>query len=355
MLRDERRRSIVDDLSVLLNLPLAARCDFMKAIHFETLPGCVPYRNERLMRVRQTQTGLPLIEFLCEFHPPTPRQSWLDWIGRGEITISGRNIGADALVTAGERYLHVMPDYVEPEVNAAISILHEDDALLVIDKPAPLPVHPSGRFNRNTLSKLLESVYPNESLRIAHRLDANTTGVVVFCRTAAAAAKVQPQFERRQVAKQYLARVQGHAPWQVYRCDLEIGDAKSFGGNDTAGARVTHRSGQPAETLFHCLDRFDDGTSLLRVSPITGRTNQIRVHAAAIGFPIVGDPFYAPPFDAAPPGVVSTRPRLTQTLGVDDPPMCLHAWQIRLIHPVTDHPITLESTPPAWAEQHHAR
>lgn len=350
MLRDERRRSIVDDPSVLLNLPLSARRDFMKAIHFDTLPGCVPYRNERLMRVRQAQTGLPLIEFLCEFHPPTPRCNWLDWIGRGEITRDGRHIDAEAPVTAGERYLHVMPDYVEPKVNAAIGILHEDDALLVIDKPAPLPVHPSGRFNRNTLSKLLEPLFPNESLRIAHRLDANTTGVVVFCRTADAAGKVQRQFERRQVAKQYLARVQGHVPWQAHRCDLEIGDAKWLGGNDTAGARVTHPSGQPAETLFQCLHRFEDETSLLQVTPVTGRTNQIRVHAAAIGYPIVGDSFYA-----ASPRTDAVRARQSQTLSVDDPPMCLHAWQIGLIHPETEHPVTLESVPPLWAEQRHSR
>jgi RluA family pseudouridine synthase len=186
-------------------------------------------------------------------------------------------------------------------------------------------------------------------LRIAHRLDANTTGVVVFCRTAAAAAIVQPQFERRQVEKQYLARVRGHVPWQEYRCQLEIGDAICFGNTNTAGARVTHRSGQPAETLFHCLDRFDDGTSLLQVSPITGRTNQIRVHAAAIGFPIAGDPFYATSHakKSGPDG------RRTQTLGVNEPAMCLHAWRIGLVHPGTLEQIALESQTTGWKPMPH--
>lgn len=337
----------------------------MKAIRFAPLPGCVPYRNERRMRVRQAQTGLPLVEFLCDFHPPTPRAKWLEWIARGEITLDGRTVREDTPVSAGERYLHVMPDYVEPEVSAEIGIIHEDESLLVVDKPAPLPVHPSGRFHRNTLSKLLEQIYPDQSLRIAHRLDANTTGVVVFCRTAAAAALVQRQFEHRQVKKDYLARVQGHVPWQQYRCELEIGDAKCFGNMNTGGARLAHPGGLPAETRFRCLDRFDDGTSLLHVSPITGRTNQIRVHAAAIGFPIAGDPFYATPH--AEKG--EPHQRRTPTRGVGDPAMCLHAWRIRLVHPERSNPIasttppadcatvlqTFESRPPEWAEWNHSR
>lgn len=337
----------------------------MKTIRFDPLPGCVPYRNERRMRVRQAQSGLPLIEFLRDFHPPTPRAKWLEWIARGEITIDGGVVSKDRSVSAGERYLHVMPDYVEPEVNAEIGIIHEDESLLVVDKPAPLPVHPSGRFHRNTLSNLLEQIFPKESLRIAHRLDANTTGVVVFCRTATAAARVQRQFENRQVQKRYLARVQGHVPWQDYRCGLQIGDAKWFDNVNTAGARITHEGGQAAETLFHCLHRFDDGTSLLEVVPITGRTNQIRVHAAAIGFPIAGDRFYA----RSHPEGSERRGRLTQTLAVDQPPMCLHAWRIGLVHPGTRAPIEagaefigwnpmpgcFESPPPDWAEYDQTR
>ncbi len=317
------------------------------------------------MRVRQLYAGWSLIDFLGEFHPPTSRQNWLDWIARGEITLDGQVVDAEHRVSAGERYLHVMPGYVEPSVNAVVGILFEDDALLVVDKPAPLPVHPSGRFNRNTLSKLLAQIYPDETLRIAHRLDANTTGVVVFCRTAAAAAGVQSQFENRQVAKLYLARVQGHVPWHEYRCDLEIGDAKQFGKQGTAGARLTHASGQVAETLFRCRHRFHDGTSLLEVVPITGRTNQIRVHAAAIGFPIVGDAFYAKTCAET----TQQTGRLTQTLGIDQPPMCLHAWRIGFEHPGTPSPmgvgtqsgngkpvpLTFESPPPAWVENIYER
>ena len=323
----------------------------MRTIRFDPLPGCEPYRNERLMRVRQAQDGMSLIEFLCEFHPPTPRENWLRWIFGGDITLDNSRVDAHQTVSVGQRYRHVIDDYVEPPVQAAVGIIYEDEELLVVDKPAPLPVHPSGRFYRNTLSILLASVYPHEKLRIAHRLDANTTGVVVFCRTAKAAAIVQQQFERRQVQKEYLARVIGHVPFETHRCDFKIESAHRFGETDTGGARITHDDGQPAETLFRCTAKLDDQTSLLHVIPITGRTNQIRVHAAAIGFPILGDPFYG---EICNHGISSgTTP--TQTLTLDQPPMCLHAQRISLMHPRTNEIICFASPQPAWAEHPYLR
>jgi len=317
-----------------------------------------------------------LIDFLGEFHPPTPRQHWQQWIARGEITFDGGVVHEDQLVHSGERYLHTQPGYVEPPVNATIGIIYDDEHLLVVDKPAPLPVHPSGRFNRNTLVNLLATVYPNDRLRIAHRLDANTTGVVVFCRTATAAAFVQPQFEQRSVEKHYLVRVIGHIQWEKKRCEFPIGQSPpqrhakpsdvdatatidtSIGisngtarlgesGSSNGGARITHRDGRPAETLFRRLMLCDDNTTLLHAMPLTGRTNQIRVHAAALGFPVQGDPFYN-----QPPGETPAQTRPTQTLGIDDPPMCLHASQIAITHPTTHQTIRFETDLPTWAEPH---
>ncbi|MBB3208639.1 23S rRNA pseudouridine1911/1915/1917 synthase [Rhodopirellula rubra] len=319
----------------------------MKTIRFDTLPGCQPYVNERTMRVRESQSGMRLIDFLCEYHPPTRKEQWLAWIDAGEIMLDAVPLTADHRVRVGGRYVHAMHGFVEPEVNANIGVISEDESLLVIDKPAPLPVHPSGRFNLNTLSKLLESVYPDEKLRIAHRLDANTTGVVVFSRTSRAAGIVQPQFEKRLVKKEYLVRVRGHVRWEDHRCELRIGHARwvdQSAENGTGGARITHDSGLPAETLFRCIERFDDETSLLMASPITGRTNQIRVHAAALDHPVLGDPFYPRPADAA-----SSSETITQTLRVDQPPMCLHAWRLTLTHPDTETEVRYESPPPDWA------
>lgn len=305
-------------------------------IQFKPLPGSVPYENVRVMRVRQEFSGLRLIDFLLAYHPPTPLANWLAWLERGDIELRAKPANPDQVVSAGERYVQTMHDIVEPDVNAEIKILYEDESLLVVDKPAPLPVHPSGRFNRNTLSKLLESVYLGEKLRLAHRLDANTTGVVVFCRTSQAAAQVQSQFDKREVTKEYIAHVHGHVNWDEYCCDQPIGSsAELTGARNTHGARITHPQGQPATTLFRVQARLDGNTSRVQAFPITGRTNQIRVHLWSLGFPIVGDPLYLPD------RTLGTQ----QTLNIDQSPMRLHAARLNLLHPSTLQTIAFASEP----------
>ena len=308
----------------------------MKVLQFNPLPGSVPYDNIRVMRVREEFSGMRLIDFLLAYHPPTPLANWLEWLQRGDIELLAEPVSPDRIVSAGERYVQTMHDIVEPGVNANVTILYEDESLLVVDKPAPLPVHPSGRFNRNTLSKLLEPHYPGEKLRLAHRLDANTTGVVVFCRTSQAAARVQSQFDKREVTKVYIARVYGHVTWNEHCCDQPIGSSAVLtDARNTHGARITHPQGQSATTLFRVQARLDDNTSRVQAIPITGRTNQIRVHLWSLGFPIVGDPLYLPG------QTLGTQ----QTLNLNQPPMCLHAARLTLLHPNTLQTVEFTSEP----------
>jgi RluA family pseudouridine synthase len=320
------------------------KMDVIDTINFHPLPGSIPYENPRTMRVRAIWNGLNLIDFLCQYHPPTRRQSWVDWVASGDITLDGRIVTIDQVVSAGEKYVHVMHQVVEPDVRANLRILHRDDDMIVVDKPAPLPVHPSGRFNRNTLTSLLRSVYPQDDLRIAHRLDANTTGVVIVCRNSSAATSIQTQFANRQVAKTYFARVHGHIPWEQHTCRLPIGNpADGTPERNTMGCRVTDPDGLASETEFTVFRRLTNGQTILRCVPITGRTNQIRVHLWALDFAIVGDPLYLPS------GKLGTR----QTLRLDDPPLCLHAHQITLTHPSSKESVTYTSPLPIWADESH--
>ena len=110
---------------------------------------------------------------------------------------------------AGDRLLHVMPTTVEPDIATEIVVLFEDDAIVVVNKPAPLPMHPCGRFNRNTLTWILNEVYAPLRLRPAHRLDADTSGLVVLSKRRDVARRLQPQFETGRVEKKYLAKVYG--------------------------------------------------------------------------------------------------------------------------------------------------
>jgi RluA family pseudouridine synthase len=212
--------------------------------------------------------------------------------------------------------------------------LHEDEAIVVVNKPAPLPLHPSGRFNRNTLQWILNQVYHPEKLRPVHRLDGNTTGVIVLARTRHFAGKLQPQFAAGRVEKIYLARVQGHPPTDRFECDASIGTETT-----ELGGRGIDAEGLAALTEFAVLNRFSDGTALVEVRPHTGRTNQIRVHLWHLGWPVVGDQAYLP----------NQRMGETQTHRPDDPPLCLHALRITLEHPLTRERVTFESPVPDWA------
>jgi UPF0176 protein len=300
------------------------------------LPGKQPYYNYRPMNVPQDYDGRTLLEFLQGTFAHVPLEQWtalLDsqrLLNRDEQPVAG-----DHVVRAGERYLQLMPATIEPDVNADVRIVHEDEAIIVVHKPAPLPVHPSGRFNRNTLQYFLHEVYRPQRPRPAHRLDANTSGLVVFTRTKHFAGLLQPQFARGEVEKFYLARVQGHPPHDEFECTLPIGEAT----RELGTRAIDEDAGQEAHTKFDVLARFEDGTALLRVQPLTGRTNQIRVHLWQLGWPIVGEQSYLPHQQIGD----------TQTHAIDDAPLCLLAQKITFRHPLTGESMTFEAPWPPWA------
>ena len=300
------------------------------------LPGSKPYDNQRPLIVPATCDGLTVLDFLAAILKHVPRANWAAIIDDQRILNRFEQpVYADQIVRAGDRYLHLIPGNVEPDVNPAIQIVYEDEALIVVNKPAPLPLHPSGRFNRNTLQSILHTVYAPQVPRPAHRLDANTSGLVVFARTRHFAGLIQPQFERGEVEKIYLARVQGHPPEDAFRCDLPISDSAGELGSRT----IDEEHGLPSLTEFRVLQRYSDNTSLLEVRPLTGRTNQIRVHLWHLGWPICGEQSYLP-------GKVLGD---TQTHAVTDPPLCLQASQLSFQHPLTRERLTFAAPRPEWA------
>jgi 23S rRNA-/tRNA-specific pseudouridylate synthase len=158
---------------------------------------------------------------------------------------------------------------------------------------------------------------------------------VVVARTRHFAGQVQPQFARGEVEKWYLVRVQGHPAEDVFACDAPISsEAGALGSRE-----VDEEDGDASRTEFRVLRRDADGTALLEARPLTGRTNQIRIHLWQLGFPVVGDQVYLP----------GGAKGDTQTLSVADAPMCLHAQRITFTHPLTRQRVTFESHPPGWA------
>ena len=235
----------------------------------------------------------------------------------------------------GERYWHWIPETVEPEVNVDIHLVYEDEALIVIDKPAPLPLQPCGRFNRNTLQHIVQLAYRPQKPRPAHRLDAHTTGLVVFTRTRAFASQVQPQFARGEVERRYLARIQGHPALDHFVSEAAIRE----GPGELGAPDVDDADELSARTEFEVLRRLADGTTLIEARPRTGRTNQIRVHLWQLGFPLCGDLVYLP----------NGGRGNTQTLPLTAALLCLHAWQLAFKHPLTHQPVQFSTPPPEWA------
>jgi UPF0176 protein len=306
------------------------------------LPGSQPYDNFRPINVPTECDGQNLLDFLGTVVPHVARTEWEDFCLCGLLLNGQRQpVTASQRVQAGERYLRKRPSLVEPDVNGDITILHEDEALIVLNKPAPLPMHPGGRYNRNTLQYILNQVYYPQKPRPAHRLDANTTGIVLVTRTRHFASRLQPQFERGDVQKFYLARVVGSPREDAFECTAPISAAPGEIGSRTVDAE----SGLSAHTKFRVLERNADGTTLIEAQPLTGRTNQIRIHLWQMGLPLCGDSAYLP----------NTQVGDTQTLTLSDPPLCLHASRISFLHPLTGKRTEFTAPPPPWAGSESVR
>lgn len=203
-----------------------------------------------------------------------------------------------------------------------MQILHRDSSILVVDKPADLSVLAEG-WSKETpyLAKMLEEQFGK--MWVVHRLDKGTSGVIVFAFTAEAHRSLNIQFEKHEVEKAYHAIVNGVPRWdeKVTKFPLRVNVGHKH------RTVVDDRSGVPAETRFRLLERYQ-AAALVEASPMTGRTHQIRVHAYALGYPLVGDVLYS-----APETNVIARP-------------ALHAWSLTLTHPETGKRLTFQADYP---------
>lgn len=302
----------------------------------QPLPGAAPYENRRHVNIPAEHEGRTLLEVLADIFPQVSHQEWAERIAAGRFRTQADEIVTQShRVKDGERLIQLFPEAAEPPVATDIRILDEDETILVLQKPAPLPMHASGRFNRNTLQHILNIAYGPKCLRPVHRLDANTSGVVLLGRTRLATTQLQQQFLEGSVEKLYLVRVQGHPQQEVFFSESAIsGEAGPMGTRE-----VDEENGLPSRTDFEVLERSNNGTALLLARLGSGRTNQIRVHLWELGFPVVGDPAY----------LQDQKLGDIQTLDVDSPPLQLHAWKLTFTHPRTGERRTYEASRPEWA------
>jgi len=283
--------------------------------------------------------GLRLDQALAHLLPQHSRSRLQAWLREGRIDIEGvASPDAKHKVWGGERIrVSAAPD---PAANAhvaeemALSILHEDADLLVIDKPAGLVVHPgSGNWQGTLLNALLH--YAPELAEIpragiVHRLDKETSGLLVVARTLPAQTDLVRQLQARSVKREYLALVHGMVA-AAGSVDAPIARHPTQRTKMAVVAEHDKR-GKEARTHYSVLERFADAT-LLECRLETGRTHQIRVHMASIKHPLVGDPVYG-------------RRGRGETLLSAFPRQALHARRLRLLHPRTRAQMSWESALP---------
>ena len=254
-------------------------------------------------------------------------------IAEGLVLVNGAPSKASYRIAAGDTIAVTLPKPAAPQLEAeplALDILYEDADVLVVNKPAGLVVHPGAGRRHGTLVNALLNYLPDLALQegerpgIVHRLDRDTSGLLLVAKREQARQQLQGQFKRRQVKKVYLALVEGHLEPAQGLIDAPIG-------RDPARRerRAVVLEGRPARTAYHVRGHVDACT-LLEAYPETGRTHQIRVHLAAIGHPVVGDWVYG-----------GGKPRLGLRRHF------LHAWRLTFALPGTGEQVTYTAPLPA--------
>jgi len=272
--------------------------------------------------------GLRLDQALVKLFPEYSRSRLQEWVTLKLVRVDGEFATTKQKVWGGEK-LEVSPQthpseqpYLPEEI--ALEILYEDDALLVINKPAGLVVHPgSGNWEGTLLNALLHHAPQLASVPragIVHRLDKDTSGLLVVAKTLAAQTSLVRQLEARSVQREYLAMVHGELK-RAGKVDAPIGRHPS-----QRVKMAVVESGKDAVTHYRIEKRFPSCT-LLRCRLETGRTHQIRVHMARIGHPLVGDSVYLK-------GTQICVPQLRKLLN-GFPRQALHATRLALEHPAS--------------------
>lgn len=305
-----------------------------------------PHESAQTWHIGQDEAGQRLDRYLATQLGNMSRTTVQRIIGDGAVRVNGRTSKPGYTLRIGdevwlaERPAQFQTKSVKPR-HLPLDIVYEDDDLLVVNKAAGMVVHPAPGHSDDTLVNAVLAYYPDlqgvEGLRpgIVHRLDRDTSGLILVAKNAATQAALLEQMKQHQIVKRYLTLVEGVVSLDQGSIDAPIGrDARH-----RQQMTITTVGSREARTHFRVVERFHRHTLLL-LQLETGRTHQIRVHLRAIGHPVVGDPVYG-----------SDNPQDKNLLNRQ----FLHAYQLTFTHPTTGKVIELESPLPLDLESVLAR
>lgn len=310
--------------------------------------------------VETDSDGARLDVFLVERIPEYSRTKLRDAISSGQVLVNGRTAKPSYKVVPGEKIeCHLLAPPVEGPIPEEIplDILYDDEELAVVNKPPGMVVHPSKGHWQGTLTSALAYHFQNLSQHggpqrpgIVHRLDRDTSGVIVIAKTDSAHIHLAAQFEKRTVEKEYMAIVSPPPDRERDWIDLPIGPHPYQ--REKMAIRKNHREAREARTFFEVTRRMGR-FALVKVLPKTGRTHQIRVHFQSIGSPIVADKLYSGHSqisfrDLQNHNTVERTPA-NQQQNAEDVLLnrqALHARRLKFTHPVSGDWLELEASVP---------
>jgi 23S rRNA pseudouridine1911/1915/1917 synthase len=281
-------------------------------------------------RIGKEAAGLSLLDWLVSRYRHSSAAVWRARLEAGELCLDDETATAAAVLRAGQALAWHRPPWQEPTVPLAFAVLYQDADLLAVAKPRGLPSLPNGGFLEHTLLHQVHRRRPEAAPM--HRLGRGTSGVFLFARTPPARRAVAAAWRDGRVAKEYRALVTGVPERDAFSVETPIGLVPH---PRLGRIHAAHTAGRPALSHVRVLDRRENET-LVAVTITTGRPHQIRIHLAAAGHPLVGDPVYVRG------GLPGPDPALPGAGGY-----WLHALRLTLPHPATGNPLTIACAPPA--------
>ncbi|XP_016907833.1 pseudouridylate synthase RPUSD2 isoform X1 [Apis cerana] len=230
--------------------------------------------------------GEKILEVFAREFRAHPAEEYERCIRAGTLTVNYQKVDVDYRLRHNDLLANVVHRHEVPVTSEPITVIHMDEDVVVVNKPASIPVHPCGRYRHNTVVFILAKEYNLKNLRTIHRLDRLTSGILLFGRTPKKARQMEHQIRNRQVHKQYVCRVEGEFPEEEVVCSEPI-EVVSY----KIGVCKISEKGKDCVTRFKRLS-YNGKSSVVLCKPQTGRMHQIRVHLQYLGYPVVNDPLY---------------------------------------------------------------
>ena len=284
-------------------------------------------------RLKPKHIGLTVLDFYTQTYRHSTREEWSKRIAEGRMFIDGHSVTAEFVLEKNQRLEYHREPWDEPDAPLDYKILHEEPDFLIIDKPSGLPVLPGGFFLENTLLHQLRLQFPNETPVPIHRLGRGTSGLMILARSPLAKKNLSQQLRQHKITKIYHALI----PVGDYPEQLVITHAIGKVPHPVLGSiHAANPDGKYSHSELTVLKRGSKH-SVVAMDIKTGRPHQIRIHTAAIGFPLVGDPLYAP--GGLP--MIPTDPNQTALPG--DLGYTLRAMILKFHHPRTSEPLHFQA------------